>query len=136
MSAALEVINPAGWPTPKGYANALAGRGRLVFIAGQVGWTPQERWETDDFIGQLRQALQNIVAILAAAGGRPEHIAQITWYVIDRHEYLARRAEIGACWRDIIGRHFPAISLVRVAGLLEERAKLEIAATALIPDQA
>jgi enamine deaminase RidA (YjgF/YER057c/UK114 family) len=131
----LETIVPPGWPKAKGYAHAMAGRGRLVFTAGQVGWTPDERWETDDFIGQLRQALRNTVDLLAAAGARPEHIVRMTWYVIDRREYLARRAEIGACWRDIIGRHFPAMALVQVAGLVEERAKLEIETTALIPDE-
>jgi enamine deaminase RidA (YjgF/YER057c/UK114 family) len=130
----IEVINPPGWPPPKGYSHALAGRGRLVFVAGQVGWTPQERWETDDFIGQLRQALRNTVAILAAAGARPEHIARMTWYVLDKREYLARLTEVGACWREVIGRHFPAMALVEVRGLVEDRARLEIETTALVPD--
>lgn len=132
----IEVINPPGWPLPKGYSHALAGRGRLVFVAGQVGWTPQERWETDEFIGQLRQALRNTVAILAAAGARPEHIVRMTWYVLDKREYLARLTEVGACWREVIGRHFPAMALVEVRGLVEDRARLEIETTALVPDAA
>jgi enamine deaminase RidA (YjgF/YER057c/UK114 family) len=103
-------------------------------VAGQVGWTPDERWETDDFVGQLDQALRNIVAILAAAGAGPRHIVRMTWYVTDRDEYLARRAEVGACWRAVIGRHFPAMALVEVSRLLEDRAKLEIETTALVPD--
>jgi enamine deaminase RidA (YjgF/YER057c/UK114 family) len=133
MSRELEIVNPPGWPTPKGYANAVAGSGRLVFVAGQIGWRPDETWESDDFIDQLRQALRNTTAILAAAGARPEHIVRMTWYVTDKREYLARRSEIGACWREIIGRHFPAMALVEVAGLVEDRAKLEIETTALIP---
>jgi enamine deaminase RidA (YjgF/YER057c/UK114 family) len=136
MSESLKTINPAGWPAPKGYANAITGRGRLVFVAGQVGWTPQGHWETDDFVSQLRQALQNTLAVLAAAGAEPRHIARMTWYVTDRREYLARRNEIGACWRDLLGRHYPAMALVEVAALVEERAKLEIETTALIPDEA
>jgi enamine deaminase RidA (YjgF/YER057c/UK114 family) len=131
----LQFIKPEGWPTPKGYSNGIAGRGRLVFVAGQIGWRPDEHWETDDFAGQLRQALQNTVTILAAAGARPDHIVRMTWYVIDKKEYLAARAGIGACWRDVMGRHFPAVSLVQVAGLVEDRARLEIETTALIPDE-
>jgi enamine deaminase RidA (YjgF/YER057c/UK114 family) len=129
------LINPEGWPTPKGYANAVAGRGRMVFVAGQIGWTPDERWETDDFIGQLRQTLQNTVAILAAAGAKPQHIVRMTWYVLDKQEYLARRGEIGAVWREVLGRTFPAMALVQVAGLVEDRARLEIETTALVPDE-
>jgi enamine deaminase RidA (YjgF/YER057c/UK114 family) len=131
---ALRIVKPEGWPTPKGYAHAVEGRGRLVFVSGQIGWTPDERWETDDFVGQLRQTLLNTVAILAAAGARPDHIVRMTWYVIDKREYLACRAEIGACWREIVGAHFPALALVEVAGLVEDRARLEIETTALIPD--
>jgi enamine deaminase RidA (YjgF/YER057c/UK114 family) len=132
----LRLIKPEGWPTPKGYSNAIAGRGRLVFVAGQVGWRPDEQWETDDFAGQLRQALRNTVAILAAAGARPDHVVRMTWYVVDKKEYLAARAGIGACWREIMGRHFPALTLIEVAGLVEDRARLEVETTALIPDEA
>ena len=131
----MRIIHPEGWPTPKGYAHAIAGRGRMIFVSGQIGWTPDERWESDDFVAQLRQALDNIVVILAAAGARPDHIVRMTWYVVDKREYLARRSEIGACWRAAIGRHFPALALVEVAGLVEDRARLEIETTALIPDE-
>jgi enamine deaminase RidA (YjgF/YER057c/UK114 family) len=131
---ALRMIRPEGWPKPKGYANAMEGRGRLVFVAGQIGWTPEQVWETDDFVGQLRQTLRNTVTILAAAGARPEHIARMTWYVVDKQEYLGRLPEVGACWREVIGPHFPALALVQVAGLVEDRARLEIETTALIPD--
>lgn len=134
MTKRLETINPPGWPTPKGYANAIAGRGRIVFVAGQIGWTPDGRFETDDFIGQLRQALQNIVAILAAAGASPSHIARMTWYVTNKQDYLARLPEVGACWREVLGRVYPAMALVEVSALVEDRAKLEIETTALIPD--
>ena len=134
-SNALEIVNPSGWPSPKGYANAVTGRGRLVCVAGTIGWSPQEeRWETDDLVGQIRQALKNTLAILAAAGAAPHHIMRMTWYVLDRREYIARRAEIGACWRELLGRHFPAMALVEVSGLVEDRAKIEIETTALVPD--
>jgi enamine deaminase RidA (YjgF/YER057c/UK114 family) len=132
----LQIIRPEGWPIPKGYSNAISGRGRFVFVAGQIGWTPDGHWETDDFVGQLRQTLSNTVAILAAAGARPEHIVRMTWYVVDKQEYLARLSEIGACWREIIGPHFPALALLQVAGLVEDRARLEIETTALVPDDA
>jgi enamine deaminase RidA (YjgF/YER057c/UK114 family) len=135
MSKGLEIVNPAGWPKPRGYANGVAGRGRMVFVAGQIGWTPDERWESDDFIGQLRQALKNTVAVLAAAGAAPEHIVRMTWYVTDKQEYLASKAEIGAVWRDLLGRNFPAMALVQVVALVEDRARLEIETTALIPDE-
>jgi enamine deaminase RidA (YjgF/YER057c/UK114 family) len=131
---ALRIIRPEGWPTPKGYSNAIGGRGRLVFVAGQIGWTPDGCWETDDFVGQLRQTLLNTIAILAAADAGPEHIVRMTWYVVDKQEYLARLREIGACWREIVGPHFPALALVQVAGLVEDRARLEIETTALVPD--
>ena len=134
MSKSVRTILPENWPTPKGYAHAISGRGQLVFVAGQIGWTPDERWETDDFVGQLRQALRNILTILASAGAGPEHIVRMTWYVVDKQEYLARRPEIGVCWRNVIGRHFPALACVEVAGLLEDSARLEIETTALIPD--
>ena len=129
----VERINPPGWPVPKGYANAIAGEGRLVFVAGQIGWEPDGTWRTDDFVGQLRQALVNTRTILETAGAKPEHIVRMTWYVVDKREYLARLPDIGRCWREILGRHYPAVALIQVAGLLEDRAKLEIETTALIP---
>jgi enamine deaminase RidA (YjgF/YER057c/UK114 family) len=130
----LRAVNPPGWPQPKGYANAVTGRGRLVFVAGQIGWTADEKFTTDDFVGQFEQALRNTVAVLAAAGAGPAHIARMTWYVTDKREYLDRLPEIGRAWRAIIGRHFPAMALVQVVGLVEDRAKIEIETTALIPD--
>jgi enamine deaminase RidA (YjgF/YER057c/UK114 family) len=131
----LRAVNPPGWPQPKGYANAITGRGRLVFVAGQIGWTAEEKFTTDDFVGQFEQALRNTVAVLEAAGAGPAHIARMTWYVTDKREYLARLPEIGRVWRTAIGRHFPAMTLVQVVGLVEDRAKIEIETTALVPDE-
>jgi enamine deaminase RidA (YjgF/YER057c/UK114 family) len=131
----LQQVNPPGWPQPKGYANGMTGRGRLVFVAGQVGWSEAQAFATDDFVGQVEQALRNTVAVLAAAGARPDHIARMTWYVTDKREYLARLPEIGRVWRETLGRHFPAMALVQVVALLEDRAKVEIETTALVPDE-
>src|ERR1700731_3686889 len=114
----LRAVNPPGWPQPKGYANAITGRGRLVFVAGQIGWTADEKFTTEDFVGQFEQALRNTVAVLEAAGAGPAHIARMTWYVTDKGEYLARLPEIGRLWRTVIGRHFPAMTLVQVVGLV------------------
>jgi enamine deaminase RidA (YjgF/YER057c/UK114 family) len=128
-------VNPPGWPQPKGYANGMTARGRLVFVAGQVGWTEAQVFATDEFVGQLEQALRNTVAVLAAAGARPEHIARMTWYITDKREYLARLPAIGRVWREILGRHYPTMALVQVAGLIEDRAKVEIETTAIVPDE-
>jgi enamine deaminase RidA (YjgF/YER057c/UK114 family) len=127
-------INPPGWPVPKGYVNGVAARGEHVFVAGQVGWTAEQRFAAKDFAGQLRQALQNTVAVLEAAGAAPRHIVRMTWYVTDKREYLASLAEIGRCYREILGRHYVAMTLVEVAALLEDEAKIEIETTAVIPD--
>ena len=132
----LRAVNPPGWVRPKGYSNGIVGRGTLVFVAGQVGWDGQERFASDDFIDQLRQALKNTVDILAAAGARPDHIARMVWYVLDKQEYMARGAQIGAVWREVMGRHFPAITLVEVGALVADRARLEIESIAVIPDNA
>jgi len=129
----MEAILPPGWPRPKGYSNAVAGEGRVVLIAGQVGWTPEEIFETDDFVGQVRQALLNIRALVEAAGGSVEHLGRLTWYVTDKHEYLANLDGVGAAYREVIGRNYPAMALVQVADLLEDRARVEIEATAVIP---
>jgi enamine deaminase RidA (YjgF/YER057c/UK114 family) len=134
MTESPRAVTPPGWPAAKGYAHGMTGRGRLVFVAGQIGWEPDGTWRADDFIGQLRQTLRNTLAVLNAAGAAPEHIVRMTWYVVDKQEYLAHLREIGACWRDVLGRHYPALALVQVAGLLEDRAKLEIETTALVPD--
>jgi len=132
----LRAINPPGWARPKGYSNAVVGRGTIVMVAGQVGWNAQQQFESDDFVAQLRQALANTVAALAAAGARPEHVARMTWYVTDKKRYLARIAEVGAAWRDVMGRTFPAMTLLEVSGLVEDRALIEIESTAIIPDAA
>jgi len=132
----MQVLNPPEWAKPKGYANGIAAEGRLVFVAGQIGWTAEARFESDDLVDQTRQALRNIVRVLAEAGGRPEHIVRLTWYVVDKRDYLARNADLGKVYRDILGRHYPAMTLVQVAGLLEDRAKVEIEATAVIPSVA
>ena len=128
-----KIVQPEGWPRPKGYANGVLAQGRMLFVAGQVGWNEQEQFESDDFVAQTEQALKNIVAVLTAGGARPEHIARMTWYVTSKEEYLGRLAEIGAVYRKVIGPVYPAMSLVQVAGLVEHGAKLEIEATAVVP---
>ncbi len=130
----MEIVNPPGWRRPKGYSNGVAARGRQVFVAGQVGWTPDEVFEAADFVGQARQAFRNIAAILAAAGAAPEHVTRLTWFVTDKAEYLGAAEALGAAYREVFGRHFPAMSVVVVAGLVEDGAKLEIEATAVVPD--
>lgn len=129
----MQSLNPAEWTPPKGYANGIAAQGRLVFVAGQIGWNGESRFESDDLVDQARQALRNIVRVLAEAGARPEHIARMTWYVVDKHDYLSRSTDLGKVYRDIIGKHYPAMTLVQVAALLEDRAKIEIEATAVVP---
>ncbi|MCB1540121.1 MAG: RidA family protein [Rhodoblastus sp.] len=128
-----KIVQPEGWPRPKGYANGVLAQGRILFVAGQVGWNEKEVFDSDDFVAQTEQALKNIVAVLIAGGARPEHIARMTWYVTDKQDYLGRLAEIGAVYRKVIGPVYPAMSLVQVAGLVEHGAKLEIEATAVIP---
>src|SRR5689334_11376581 len=130
----MKTLLPPGWKKPKGYANGIAARGTQVVVAGQVGWNAAEQFETDDFVGQVRQALSNIVAVLKEGGASAEHIVRMTWYVTDKHEYRAALAEVGKAYRDVIGRNFPTMTLVEVSALLEDRAKVEIEATAVIPD--
>lgn len=130
----MTTLLPAGWARPKGYAAGVAAKGTLVFISGQIGWDGDERFTAHDLPGQVRQALRNVVAILAEAGGAPEHIARLTWYVVDKREYLERQREIGAAYRDVLGRHFPAMSVVEVSALVEDAARVEIEATAVVPD--
>lgn len=129
-----EFLNPKSWKPARGYANGIAASGRMVFVGGMVGWTGDQQFESDDFVDQVRQVLRNIVAVLAEAGARPEHLVRLTWYVVDKHEYLARLPDLGAVYRDEIGRHYPAMALVQVAGLVEDRARVEIEATAVIPE--
>jgi enamine deaminase RidA (YjgF/YER057c/UK114 family) len=131
---AVEVLQPAGWAAPKGYANGIAARGRLVFVGGQIGWNAGQQFEAMDFVGQARAALANVVAVLAAAGGRPEHLVRMTWYVVDKREYLASYRGLGVAYRELIGRHFPAMTAVEVKALMEDAARVEIEATAVIPD--
>lgn len=128
------IVQPDGWPRPKGYSNGVLARGALLFVAGQVGWNEREEFESDDFVAQAEQALKNILAVVAEAGGKPDHITRMTWYVTDKREYLDRLAQVGAAYRKLVGRTFPAMSLVEVKGLVEVGAKLEIEATAVIPD--
>lgn len=128
------LLQPPGWAPAKGYANGVAARGTLVFVGGQIGWNAQQQFETDDFIAQTRQTLQNVVAVLKEAGAGPEHMVRMTWYVIDRVEYNARLKELGAAYREVIGKHFPAMTCVEVAALMEARAKVEIEVTAVLPD--
>ena len=128
-----DILQPADWLKPKGYSNGIAATGRYVAVAGQVGWNEQCEVVGDDFIAQAVQALHNIVAILAEAGAKPEHIVRMTWYVTDKHEYMAAGRALGASYKAVMGGHYPAMTLVEVAGLLEDRAKVEIEATAVIP---
>jgi enamine deaminase RidA (YjgF/YER057c/UK114 family) len=130
----MDILHPPGWPRAKGYSNGVAASGRTVCVSGMVGWDQHGRFVSDDFVGQARQALENIAAVLAEAGAGPEHIVRMTWYVLDKREYLAASAALGAAYRDVIGRHYPAMSAVQVAGLMEDRARVEIEATAIVPD--
>ncbi|MBL8319152.1 MAG: RidA family protein [Burkholderiaceae bacterium] len=130
----MQVILPPGWPRPKGYANGVVAQGRMLFIAGMIGWDAQGVFHSDDFAAQARQALENIVAVLREAGGRPEHIVRMTWYVTDKREYMAAGREIGQAYRELIGVYNAAMTAVEVKALLEHRAKVEIEATAVLPD--
>jgi enamine deaminase RidA (YjgF/YER057c/UK114 family) len=129
-----EFLQPAGWPTAKGYSNGIVASGRTVYVAGIVGWNEKERFETDDFAGQFRQVLLNIVAVLKEAGAEPEHIVRMTWFIGDKQEYLSALKKIGEAYREIIGRHYPVMAVIEVAGFIEDGAKLEIETTAVIPD--
>ena len=128
------LLQPEGWVTPKGYANGVAARGTMVFTGGQIGWNAQQQFESDDFIAQTKQTLLNVRAVLEAGGAGPEHLVRLSWYVTDRNEYNSRLKELGAVYREVLGKNFPAMACVQVAGLMEERARIEIEATAVIPD--
>ena len=130
----MKLLQPAGWAEPKGYANGVMARGAMIFVGGQIGWNAQQQFESDDFIAQTRQALLNIRAVLEAGGAGPEHMVRMTWYVVDRVEYIARLKELGAAYREVMGRNFPAITCVEVSALVEERARIEIEVTAVLPD--
>jgi len=127
-------LQPPGWLEPKGYANGVITRGALIFVGGQIGWNAAQQFKSDDFIVQTRQALINIAAILKAGGAGPEHMVRMTWYVTDRVEYSARLKELGAAYREVMGKNFPAMTCVEVSGLVEERARIEIEVTAVLPD--
>jgi enamine deaminase RidA (YjgF/YER057c/UK114 family) len=129
----VERLQPPGWPEPRGYANGVAAEGRIVFVAGQIGWDETGAFPARDLAGQVRRALENVLAVVAQAGGGPEHVARMTWYLVDREDYLASQKAIGAAYREVMGRHFPAMAVVVVAGLLETDAKVEIEATAVLP---
>lgn len=128
-----ELLNPKNWKPAKGYANGVVADGRMVFLGGHIGWNGQQEFETDDFVGQVDQCLANIVEVLAEAGAGPEHLVRMTWYITDKREYLSRLAEMGAVYRKHMGRIFPAMAMVQVVALMEDRAKVEIEATAVIP---
>jgi len=130
----MQILQPPGWRRPKGFSNGIATRGNMVFVAGQVGFDANEVFQTDELAGQARQALANIVAVLAEAGAKPEHIVRMTWYLADAEEYNANLKGIGEAYRDIIGRHFPVMTAIQVAGFVEHGAKVEIEVTAVIPD--
>ena len=129
----MQILQPPAWARAKGFSNGIVASGRLVFIAGQVGWTGQGEWKEKSFAGQFRQTLQNILEVLAQAKGSPEHIVRLTWYVLDRQEYLNSLKEVGAAYRELMGRHYPTMAVVQVSGLVERDARLEIEATAVIP---
>jgi len=134
VTAAARILQPADWAPPKGYANGVAARGTTIFVGGQIGWNARQEFETDDFVAQSRQALANVVAVLREAGAGPEHVTRMTWYVVDRSEYRASAKALGAAYREVMGRHFPAMTAVAVSALMEDRAKVEIEVTAVVPD--
>jgi enamine deaminase RidA (YjgF/YER057c/UK114 family) len=129
----MKVLQPPGWAKPRGFSNGISVSGNFVFVAGQIGWTGESKWEAKDFAGQFRQTLKNTLAVLAEAGARPEHIVRMTWYVTDKQEYLGAIKEVGAAYRELIGKHYPTMAVVQVVALMEDQAKVEIETTAVIP---
>lgn len=127
-------LQPPDWDEPRGYANGLLARGALLFVGGQIGWNARQQFESDDFVTQTRQTLQNIMAVLRAGGAGPEHMVRMTWYVVDRKEYIARLKDLGGVYREVMGKNFPAMTCVQVAALVEQRAQVEIEVTAVLPD--
>jgi len=130
-----QFLHPRNWKPAKGYANGVAAEGRTIFLAGQIGWNTEQKFESRDFVAQTRQALRNIVAIVQEAGGRPEHVTRLTWFVTDKKEYLSRLAELGEAYRGVMGKHFPAMTMVQVVALMEDDAKVEIEALAVVPSR-
>lgn len=133
---AIRTLQPQGWKPARGYSNGMVAEGRTVFLGGQIGWNGDQVFESDDFVAQVRQALANIVAILAEAGGGPEHIVRLTWFITDKKAYVSRLPEIGEAYRSVMGRNFPTMSVVQVVALVEDEAKVEIEATAVLPAEA
>ena len=129
----MRVLQPPGWANPRGYANGIVAQGQLVFVAGMVGWNKDQQFETDDFAAQVQQALENIVAVLREAGAGPEHVVRLTWFVTNKREYLERLPKLGEAYRAVMGKHYPVMSVVEVTALIEDRAKVEIEATAVVP---
>ena len=129
----MNILQPPGWARAKGFSNGIAASGKLVFIAGQIGWTGEGKWVARDFAGQFRQALQNVIDVLKQANGKPEHLVRLTWYVLDKREYLNALRAVGEAYRDLMGKHYPTMAVVQVSGLVEDEARLEIEATAVIP---
>ena len=128
-----QLLHPRHWKRAKGYSNGIVAEGRIVFVAGQIGWNAEQKFESRDFVAQTRQALQNIVAVVREAGGAPEHIARLTWFITDNKAYLSRLAEVGEAYRSVMGTHFPAMTMVQVVALVEDGAKVEIEASAVMP---
>ena len=131
----MKILQPPGWARAKGFSNGIAAKGNLVFIAGQIGWTGDCKWQARDFAGQFRQALLNVITVLKEAQGRPEHIVRLTWYVLDKQEYLNSLKGVGEAYRELMGRHYPTMAVVQVSGLVENEARLEIEATAVVPER-
>ena len=130
----MQKIQPPDWADPKGYANGILAKGRLLFVGGQIGWNAHQKFESDDFVAQTRQALLNVAAVLKAGGAQPAHMARMTWYVVDKAEYLASLKALGSVYREVMGSNFPAMTCVEVSGLMEARARVEIEVTAVLPD--
>jgi enamine deaminase RidA (YjgF/YER057c/UK114 family) len=128
-----ELLHPRNWKSTKGYANGVAAEGRMVFVAGQIGWNADQQFETTDFVAQVRQALANVVAVVEEAGGTREHVTRLTWFITDKAEYLSRLPEVGEAYRGVMGRHFPAMTMVEVSALIEDQARVEIEASAVVP---
>ena len=133
QDASPEFLHPPHWKRAKGYANGVVAEGRTVFVAGQIGWNAAQKFESEDFVAQVRLALENVVAVVQEAGGTPAHVTRLTWYITDKKEYLSRLAEVGEAYRSVMGKHFPAMTVVQVTGLMEDRAKVEIEACAVLP---
>jgi enamine deaminase RidA (YjgF/YER057c/UK114 family) len=133
MTQAHDFLHPKSWKQPRGFANGIVAEGRMVFLAGQVGWNAEQKFESHDFVAQVGQALANIVALVEEAGGKAEHVTRMTWFITDKQEYLARLRELGKVYQAVMGRHFPAMTMVEVAALIEDQAKVEIEATAVLP---